>query len=150
MTIRTVWLMALLIVAPVTMAAEAMLEFDSPKQESRYLDLIDELRCMVCQNQNLADSNASLAQDLRNRTYDMVREGKSDQDIINYMVERYGEFVLYRPPLKMTTMLLWFGPAIFLVIAGTTFFLYSRRLRKNSTVELDSEERRQAQQLLEE
>ena len=150
MTIRTVWLMALLIVAPATMAAEALLEFSSPQQESRYLDLIDELRCMVCQNQNLADSNAALAQDLRDRTYDMVREGKSDEDIISYMVERYGEFVLYRPPLKMTTMLLWFGPAIFLIIAATTFFIYSRRLRKNPTVELDSEERRQAQQLLEE
>ena len=142
--------MALLIVAPATMAAEALLEFDSPHQESRYLDLIDELRCMVCQNQNLADSNAALAQDLRDRTYDMVREGKSDEDIISYMVERYGEFVLYRPPLKMTTMLLWFGPAIFLIITATTFFIYSRRLRKDPTVELDSEERRQAQQLLEE
>ena len=132
------------------MAAEALLEFDSPQQEERYQGLIEELRCMVCQNQNLADSNAGLAQDLRDRTYDMVREGKSDQDIIDYMVDRYGEFVLYRPPLKMTTLLLWFGPAVILIIAVITFLIYSRRLRQKPELELNADERQQARQLLEE
>ncbi len=135
---------------PAVMAAEALLEFDSLQQEERYQGLIEELRCMVCQNQNLADSNAGLAQDLRDRTYKMVLEGKSDQDIIDYMVDRYGEFVLYRPPLKMTTMLLWFGPAIILIIAVITFLLYSRRLRRKPNLELNADQRQQARQLLEE
>lgn len=135
---------------PTVMAAEALLEFESQQQEDRYQGLIEELRCMVCQNQNLADSNAGLAQDLRDRTYKMVLEGKSDQDIINYMVDRYGEFVLYRPPLKLTTMLLWFGPVIILIIAVITFLLYSRRLRRKPDLELNPDERQQARQLLEE
>ena len=132
------------------MAAESLLQFDSPQQEQRYKGLIEELRCMVCQNQNLADSNAGLAQDLRNRTYEMVLEGKSDQNIIDYMVNRYGEFVLYRPPLKMTTVLLWFGPAIILTIAVITFLVYSRRLRRKPDLELNPDERQQARQMLEE
>ena len=132
------------------MAAESLLQFDSPQQEQRYKGLIEELRCMVCQNQNLADSNAGLAQDLRDRTYEMVLEGKSEQDIIDYMVNRYGEFVLYRPPLKMTTVLLWFGPAIILTIAVITFLVYSRRLRRKPDLELNPDERQQARQMLEE
>ena len=88
-------------------AAVEVHEFDDPVQEARYKKLIAELRCLVCQNQNLADSNAELAQDLRNKTYEMVRAGQSDEDIIGYMVQRYGDFVLYRPPLKATTVLLW-------------------------------------------
>lgn len=135
---------------PAVMAAQVLLEFDSPQQEHRYQGLIEELRCMVCQNQNLADSNAGLAQDLRNRTYEMVRQGKSDQDIIDYMVDRYGEFVLYRPPLKTTTLLLWFGPVVILIIAVTTFLVYSRRLRQKPNLELDAEEQQQARQMLEE
>ncbi len=132
------------------MAAESLLQFDSPQQEQRYKGLIEELRCMVCQNQNLADSNAGLAQDLRDRTHEMVLEGKSDQDIIDYMVNRYGEFVLYRPPLKMTTVLLWFGPVIILTIAVITFLVYSRRLRRKPDLELNPDERQQARQMLEE
>ncbi len=133
---------------PAAIATEALLEFETPQQESRYLELIEELRCMVCQNQNLADSNAALAQDLRDRTYDMVLSGKSDEEIIGYMVERYGDFVLYRPPLKATTLLLWAGPAIFLLIAAVTFMVYSRRIRKAPDLKLDPDARRQAQQLL--
>ena len=106
MNLRIFLLIGLLVSMPTVMAAEALLQFDSPQQEQRYKGLVEELRCMVCQNQNLADSNAGLAQDLRDRTYEMVLEGKSDQDIIDYMVNRYGEFVLYRPPLKTTTILL--------------------------------------------
>lgn len=150
MKLRIYLLIGLFISMPTVMAAEALLEFESQQQEDRYQGLIEELRCMVCQNQNLADSNAGLAQDLRDRTYKMVLEGKSDQDIINYMVDRYGEFVLYRPPLKLTTMLLWFGPVIILIIAVITFLLYSRRLRRKPDLELNPDERQQARQLLEE
>ena len=141
-------LLFLFLAVPAAIATEALLEFETPQQESRYLELIEELRCMVCQNQNLADSNAALAQDLRDRTYDMVLSGKSDEEIIGYMVERYGDFVLYRPPLKATTLLLWAGPAIFLLIAAVTFMVYSRRIRKAPDLKLDPDARRQAQQLL--
>ena len=150
MNLRIFLLIGLLVSVPAVMAAESLLQFDSPQQEQRYKGLIEELRCMVCQNQNLADSNAGLAQDLRDRTYEMVLEGKSDQNIIDYMVNRYGEFVLYRPPLKMTTVLLWFGPAIILTIAVITFLVYSRRLRRKPDLELNPDERQQARQMLEE
>ena len=136
------------VIVPVAHSAESILEFDSQRQERRYHDLIDELRCMVCQNQNLADSNAELAQDLRERVYGMIRAGRSDEEIIDYMVERYGTFVLYRPPLESATTLLWFGPLIFLLIAGLTFWLYSRRQRQKPVSELSAEQREQAQRLL--
>ena len=145
---RVVVFVVVIIFAPLTLAAEAMLEFDSPQQEARYLNLIDELRCMVCQNQNLADSNAALAQDLRNRTYDMLLKGRTDEEIVSYMVERYGDFVLYRPPFKLTTLVLWLGPVVFLVIAAVTIVLHTRRLRHQPDLGLDPEERRQARRLL--
>ena len=131
-------------------AAEVMLEFDSPEQETRFEELLEELRCMVCQNQTLADSNARLARDLRERTYNMVRNGKSNNEIIEHMVERFGDFVLYRPPLKKTTVLLWFGPAIFLIIAVSTFWLYSHRTRRKPISDLSPVERQKAQRLLDE
>ena len=131
-------------------AAEVMLEFDSPEQETRFEELLEELRCMVCQNQTLADSNARLARDLRERTYNMVRSGKSNNEIIEHMVERFGDFVLYRPPLKKTTVLLWFGPVIFLIIAVSTFWLYSHRTRRKPISDLSPVEREKAQRLLDE
>ena len=131
-------------------AAEVMLEFDSPEQEMRFEDLLEELRCMVCQNQTLADSNARLARDLRKRTYNMVRSGKSNNEIIEHMVERFGDFVLYRPPLRKTTVLLWFGPVIFLLIAVSTFWLYSHRTRRKRISHLSPVEREKAQRLLDE
>ena len=131
-------------------AAEVMLEFDSPEQETRFEELLEELRCMVCQNQTLADSNARLARDLRDRTYNMVRSGKSNNEIIEHMVERFGDFVLYRPPLKKTTVLLWFGPVIFLIIAVSTFWLYSHRTRRKPISDLSPVEREKAQRLLDE
>ena len=131
-------------------AAEVMLEFDSPEQETRFEELLEELRCMVCQNQTLADSNAGLARDLRKRTYNMVRSGKSNNEIIEHMVERFGDFVLYRPPLKKTTVLLWFGPVIFLLIAVSTFWIYSHRTRRKPISDLSPVEREKAQRLLDE
>lgn len=91
-------------------------EFDDPEKEALYNNLIQELRCLVCQNQNLADSNAELAVDLRQKTYEMVQAGQSKDDVVDYMVVRYGDFVLYRPPLQGTTFLLWVGPFIILFI----------------------------------
>lgn len=92
------------------------LEFDNPKQRALYNQMLEELRCTVCQNQSLADSNASLAQDLRKQLYTMVKQDEDREQITEYMVSRYGEFVLYRPTLRPTTYLLWFGPFLLLII----------------------------------
>jgi cytochrome c-type biogenesis protein CcmH len=106
------------------------LKFESSSQESRYKALIAELRCLVCQNQNLADSNAELARDLRLLTYNMILSGSSDKDIVQFMVSRYGDFVLYRPPFKPSTALLWLAPLLFM--AGGFFVLFRIfRWRKN-------------------
>ena len=108
------------------------LDFNSPQVEKDYYTLIDELRCLVCQNQNLKDSNADLAKDLRQQTYQMLQQGKSKQEVVDYMVARYGDFVLYRPPLKSSTMLLWIGPFVLLLLV---LFLVVRRIRRNRSVE---------------
>ncbi len=92
-------------------------QFATPTLEVRYKHLIDELRCLVCQNQNIADSDAPLAQDLRREVYRMLHEGRTDGEITAYMTARYGDFVLYRPPVNAVTALLWAGPAL-LVLAG--------------------------------
>ena len=131
------WLLALLLaVGPSAQATIETYTFETPAQEQRYKDLIDELRCLVCQNQNLADSDAELAQDLRRKTYEMIKAGKSDGEILDYMVQRYGDFVLYRPPLKGTTLALWVGPFLILAIGvGVLIRVITRR--RNDTAETD-------------
>ena len=89
-------------------------EFSSQAERERYRILVEELRCPKCQNQNLADSNAPIAMDLRAQIYRMLNEGQSDEQIINYLVSRYGDFVLYKPPVSARTLLLWYGPACLL------------------------------------
>lgn len=108
-------------------AAKETLEFDSPEQEQLYKGLTEELRCTVCQNQNIADSHAELAGDLRNKTYKLVREGKSEQAILDYMAQRYGNFVLYNPPKTGGSLLLWIGPFVMLLFG---IYLVVRVLRK--------------------
>lgn len=119
-------LTAVLLAGPALARVEVK-QFDNPEQEERYDKLIAELRCLVCQNQNLADSNAELAVDMRRKTYEMVKQNKSEKEIANFMVERYGEFVLYRPPLNSNTLLLWTGPFLILIIGLT---LLARTVRK--------------------
>lgn len=124
-------------------------EFDSREQEENYQELIEELRCLVCMNQNIADSNAELAQDLRRETYKMVRAGKSKDEITDFMVDRYGDFVMYSPPVKSTTILLWTGPFI-LMFAGV--FIAFRQVRKNAAShgsdELSNEEQERLRSIL--
>ena len=112
---------------PPARAGEAPTASQDPVLEAKVLKIAAELRCLVCQNQTIADSHADLAVDLRNQVRDMVRRGQSQEQIIDYMTARYGDFVLYRPPVKSTTALLWFGPAVLLVGAVVVFVLLLRR-----------------------
>jgi cytochrome c-type biogenesis protein CcmH len=122
------------------MANIEVYQFDTPDQENTYNALIQELRCLVCQNQSIAESNAELAQDMRQKTYELIMSGKSKSEISDYMSERYGDFMLYSPPMEPMTWLLWFGPAIAL-IAGFFFVvrIVSRQKRAAAT-EMSSEE----------
>ncbi len=116
--------------APVVVGNEAPLASADPALEARVMQISAELRCLVCQNQTIADSNAELAVDLRNQVRDMLREGQDEAQVLDYMTARYGDFVLYRPPLKGTTAVLWFGPALLLVGGvGTLWLILYRRSR---------------------
>ncbi len=101
--------------------------FATPEEAARFDALTAELRCPKCQNQSIADSNAPIAQDLRARTHELMRAGRSDEEIIVYLTERYGEFVRYRPPLNAVTALLWIGPFLLLLLAVTVIVLRVRR-----------------------
>jgi len=102
-------------------------QFDNPSQDALYVQLTKELRCLVCQNQNLADSNAELAKDLREKAYAMVKQGKTHDEITDYMIARYGDFVLYRPPVNKSTYFLWLGPFIFLLFGLVAVFFIMRK-----------------------
>ncbi len=116
--------------------------------EKRVAALATELRCLVCQNQTLADSNAPLAVDLRNQIREQLKSGKSEQDVLDFMVARYGDFVLYRPPLKATTIALWAGPFLFLVLGAWVLVRLLRR-RVAPETELSDADRARAAKLLE-
>lgn len=105
-------------------------DFKEPEQEQTYQTLISELRCLVCQNQTIADSNADLAKDLRRQVYEMLQKGQSKQDIVDFMTQRYGDFVLYRPAFSLKTGLLWLGPILFLVIGLITALTMILRRKK--------------------
>ncbi len=109
-------------------------QFANPEIELRYQSLTEELRCLVCQNQNIADSHAELAQDLRRKVYEKLNSGETNEQIIAYMTERYGDFVLYRPPFNTRTLILWLAPVLTLLIGGIGFWSLLKR-RENSTEE---------------
>ena len=123
-------LVVYLILGNFTYANDEPVVFENKNLEQRYYLLIEEIRCLVCQNQSLADSNAPLAQDLRNEVFKMIQTNKNNNEIMEFLVERYGDFVLYRPPLKKNTWLLWFGPFLFLVIG---FFVAVFVIKKQSS-----------------
>ena len=140
--------MARLLLAVVLFLALPALAQEDPGLDRRVTNLAHELRCLVCQNQTLADSNADLAVDLRNQIREQLKAGKSERDVIDFMVARYGDFVLYRPPLKAATVALWAGPFVFLV-AG--FWLLARYLRRRRVPppQLSEADRARAAKLLE-
>jgi cytochrome c-type biogenesis protein CcmH len=125
-------------------------EFANTQQEARYKQLTSELRCLVCQNQNIADSDAPLAQDLRREVFRMLNEDRSDEQILDYMVQRYGDFVLYRPPVNSRTIALWLGPAVLAVFGLLLLWLTMKRKSAASIerVPLSKTDRDQLQTLL--
>jgi cytochrome c-type biogenesis protein CcmH len=130
-------LLLLLLAAP--LLAQEPLVFEDAAQEARYNDLTLELRCLVCQNQNLADSDAPLAQDLRREIYEMMMAGQTDEQIKTFMVERYGDFVLYRPPMQGNTIALWVLPIVLLLFGAViVFFTVRNRNRKLAAQQGDS------------
>lgn len=112
---RIVFALAFLLTTALAWAIDP-LPFANEAEEQRFQALARELRCLVCQNQNIADSDAGLAKDLRNEVFEMMRAGKSDEEIKQFLVERYGDFVLYDPPFKATTLVLWVGPILILIV----------------------------------
>ena len=136
-----------LFAATPVLAADAVPTEMDPVKAARAVKLAEKLRCLVCQNQTIADSNAELANDLRGQIREQIAAGKSDDEILTYMTNRYGDFVLYQPPFKATTVLLWLGPAV-LMLGGIAVLVRNLARRRAGEVELTDEEKSRAAQLL--
>jgi cytochrome c-type biogenesis protein CcmH len=134
--LRSIVLLALIMIAGAA-AAQAIdpLPFRDHAEELRFQHLTGELRCLVCQDENLADSNADFARDLRHKVFELMQEGKSDAEIKQYLVDRYSDFVLYDPPVNTRTWLLWFGPLLILIAGG---FVVGYTIRKRSRTGIPS------------
>jgi cytochrome c-type biogenesis protein CcmH len=146
---QVAWCLMVLVCLVSVQAKEAPNVAEDPKLEARVIALSSELRCLVCQNQTIADSHAELAIDLKNQVREQMREGKSDDEIRAYMVARYGDFVLYSPPVKPTTMLLWIGPFALLALGAVGMLFYVRRRRaRPAATDMSETERERAHALL--
>jgi len=122
-------------------------QFDSVQQEQQYRELTESLRCPKCQNNSIADSNAMIAADMRLKVYQLMKQGQSKQQITDYMVARYGNFVTYQPPLMLSTLILWAGPALFVVMGALVIILRSRK-RQPSQQRLDAADQQRLDALL--
>ena len=138
---------ALVLAPSIAQAREAAPTAADPALEARVMALADELRCVVCQNETLAASQADLARDLRAQIRLQLQQGRSHQEVLDFMVDRYGQFVLYRPPLQASTVVLWAGPFLLLAIA-LAWWIGSARRRRRHTGELTADEIRRVQALL--
>ncbi|GAA5646579.1 cytochrome c-type biogenesis protein [Vibrio proteolyticus] len=145
-------IVASLSISTLAMAAIQVYEFDTPEQEQQFKELSHTLRCPKCQNNSISDSNAELAQDLRQKVYEMTKAGKSKQEIVDYMVARYGNFVTYNPPFTASTSILWLGPLVVIVIGFGVIVLRSRRskVRVTQTETWDDEKESRLKALLDE
>lgn len=130
-------------------AAQDAYPFEDPRQQALFQELLRELRCPKCQNQDIADSHAELARDLRQKTYELVREGRDRQAVLAYMTARYGDFIHYSPPLQPSTLILWLGPLLFL-LAGLVGLVWRTRRRPPPPVSLDESQRAELARLLKE
>lgn len=132
----------------ISIAKEAQSNED-PQIAARMKNLTEQLRCLVCQNETLADSHADLAEDLRKQIREQMKAGKSDQEIIAFLTQRYGDFVLYKPPVKSTTYLLWFGPFVLLIAGTTVLFRFLKRRREMIQERpLTADEHKRAEEIL--
>ncbi len=135
--------------AAAAVAGEAVPTLNDPVVAKREVELAKQLRCLVCQNETIADSRADLAVDLRNKLREQMAAGKSDAEIIQFMTDRYGDFVLYNPPLKATTVLLWAGPFLLLAVGGAVAWRVIRaRSRAAAPAPLSADDRERAERLL--
>ena len=149
--LRTLGLsLGLMVCASMTLSArEAAPLAEDPAVESRLIEISEELRCLVCQNESLASSRAELAEDLRREVRELIREEKSDEEIKAFLVSRYGDFVLYRPEVKPLTWVLWFGPFLLLLMGVFVLVRHVRQRRQDAQPQaLSDEQRRRAQELL--
>ena len=136
---KFIFLLLLLLLLPSAHAGEAVPTSDDAVLEKRVMEVSGELRCLVCQNQTIADSHAELAIDLRNQVREKLKQGMSEQQIVDFMVTRYGDFVLYRPQVKSATWILWFGPFILLVLALGVLAVKLRQRRSAMQQEMQQE-----------
>ena len=138
---------ALLATSTPVLAFTDVYDFESAQQEKDFQELTATLRCPKCQNNNIADSNAALALDMRQKTYELLQEGKSKQDVVDYMIARYGNFVTYNPPVMASTLILWLGPLFFIVVGFTVLVMRSRKGDEkvtDTTLEVDEQARLKA------
>lgn len=135
----------LLLFTGAAQASQALIEFHSPEQQALFKELTQELRCPKCQNQNIADSNAVVAVDMRNKTLELVQQGQNKQQVLEYMKSRYGDFVHYQPPLNKFTLILWLLPA--LMVGGLVVLLLVRRNTQQASPAMHSADKAQAQPL---
>lgn len=155
------WMMGVAAVASMGMAVAAERPAVAPREaaptafdpiaHSRVVEVSEQLRCLVCQNQSIAESNAELAVDLRNQVIEQVKAGKTNEEIVDYMVERYGDFVLYKPPFKSSTLVLWLGPVALFIIGLGAFWINVRRRKavvEETVKPLTQEEKEMAERLL--
>lgn len=146
MRVRAYFLLIGLLLSGVARAAIETYHFSSLEQEQEYRSLTESLRCPKCQNNSIADSSAMIATDMRDKVYQLMQQGQSRQQIIDYMIARYGNFISYQPPLTASTLILWLGPLIVVIGGGVLIFLQSRR--RASVTQLDVAQQQRLQQLL--
>lgn len=143
-------LLFVLLLLPALAVGETSSGFESARQEARYWELTQQLRCLVCQGQSVSDSDADLANDLKREVKRMILEGKTDAEIVDFMVARYGDFVLFKPPVRASTYLLWFGPFALLAIGGGVWLVLLRRRARTEEGSLTDAERARLAQVLRE
>lgn len=158
MSLRSLTLLWLFVLCGTINAAETTFQFEDPEKQKAFLELTAELRCPMCQNQSISDSNAMIALDLKRKVYDLVAEGKSKQEVIDYMKQRYGEFVHYHPPITPVTIWLWLLPVLFVLVAsGVLVYTRMNAVRsavadnsstKQNSGSISSEDEAKADQLL--
>jgi cytochrome c-type biogenesis protein CcmH len=143
-----IFLLLLLSAQPLFSATLSEYQFDDPQRGEEFRQVIEQMRCLVCQNESLAGSNAELAVDLRNEIYDMMKAGQDKDQIVEFMVARYGDFVLYSPPVKPSTYPIWFGPILLFMLGAFVLFRILRRKSQASEAELSAEEQQRLDKLL--